>query len=116
MYLFSCCNHSFSQGTWVRLDSTGRTNLEITNLNSSAKVLSFNVVLHGFYYCDTVVNSIEFKRIFMQGCTLPDSIGKPELPYYNKLFAMPVWDSISIEVKAQDSALFGGYTITKFSI
>jgi hypothetical protein len=111
LWLFFCWDIANSQGTWVAFDATGRTNPEITKLSSTSTELSFNVVFHGFYLADTVVNSTVFKKIFMQGCRLPDAVGKPELPYYTKLFAMPDCDSIHIDVNAEDSAIFGGYTV-----
>jgi hypothetical protein len=104
-------NNIFSQSPWIPLDASGRTTLEITNLQSTREALNFTVTLHGFYSQDTTVNSMTFQRIFLPNGSLLDSVGTPEIPFYTTLLAIPACDSIQFNIEPLDSTTLLGYNI-----
>ena len=100
-----------SQNNWIPLDSLSQRNLEILDIKSTMQELSFIVKFHGFFSSDTIINSQQFQRIYFPNSNNIDSIGKPELPIYSKLFAMPDCDSIKVDIEFIDSTLLDEYNI-----
>lgn len=83
----------------------------MTNLQSTKEAVNFTITIHGFYSQDTIVNQMTFQRIFLPGGSLLDSVGKPELPYYSTLLAIPACDSIQFKIQPVDSTALSGYNI-----
>src|ERR1035437_3610995 len=97
------CNRTFSQGTWMPFDSSGRQALEVLNIQSNSKQLSFDVNVHGIYIKDSLVKNTLFERVGLPGADPLDSIGKPEVSYYSKLLAIPQCDSMILTIVPMDS-------------
>ncbi len=81
-------------------------------LSAGPSGITVQLVLHGFYKEDTVVNGITYQRIRVPevyGHT-PD-VGKPELPIIGKIFAMNPTSGVTPSIVTKEEVIFRGYRI-----
>jgi hypothetical protein len=100
-----------AQSLWVSFKDFQSYDPKITLANSSNELITIDVEVPGMYRETINYEGKTFDRLSLpQGARFGHE-GSPEIPFYQKLLAIPECDGASITVLAKDSLIFDNYYV-----
>jgi hypothetical protein len=101
-----------AEPTWVQLPGgTQDKEPKLTVLESSNTGTIINLKTSGAWVEDVSEKNVVFKRITLEGQGQTDETGKPGLPVFNKLVAIPATAEVTVEVISKNEAVLKNYLV-----
>jgi len=96
-----------NQERWIGVqDISNRDPVAISVSNTSHRGFDLDLSVSGFWTEDRGEDSEIYQRIRIPSGGRTEDIGRPEIPYIGRYFAVPQGAEISVQVSVQDSAVF----------